>query len=156
MNQILQKKNYQDFFRSNMEIMNIARMVVVTEEEGEKSLIYIYIYIYIVIHRETVSLYHNSSFVYILYLTGYQSVQFVRRALNYASGNRKFLLQSAQPPWGSVYIVIHRQTVSLYHNSSMWLDTWDAWSWDRNPPNFTLGLESDHSTNKRTTSPREL
>ena len=59
-------------------------------------------------------------------LTGYQSAQFVRRALHYASGSRKFLRQSAQPPWASVYIAIHRQTVSLYHNSSVWLDTSDA------------------------------
>ena len=29
-------------------------------------------------------------------------------------------------------LVIHRHTVSLYHNTSMWLDTRDAWSWDRN------------------------
>ena len=27
------------------------------------------------------------------------------------------------PQEGSVYIVIQRQTVSLYHNSSVWLDT---------------------------------
>ena len=27
-----------------------------------------------------------------------------------------------------VRIVIHRETVSLYHNSSVWLDTKDAWS----------------------------
>ena len=33
---------------------------------------------------------------------------------------------------------IHLQTVSLYHNSSVWLDTQDSSSWDRNPPNFTL------------------
>ena len=39
--------------------------------------------------------------------------------------------------WGSIYIVIHRQTVSLYHNSSVWLDTRDASSWDRNPADFT-------------------
>ena len=36
-------------------------------------------------------------------LTGYQSAQFVRRALHYASGSRKILRQSAQPPWVSVY-----------------------------------------------------
>ena len=29
--------------------------------------------------------------------------------------------------------VIHRQTVSLYHNSSVWLDTQDASIWNRNP-----------------------
>ena len=31
-------------------------------------------------------------------LTGYQSAQFIRRALHYASGSRKFLCQSAQSP----------------------------------------------------------
>ena len=30
----------------------------------------------------------------------------------------------------SVYIVIHRQTVQLYHNFSVWLDTQDASSLD--------------------------
>ena len=34
--------------------------------------------------------------------------------------------------------VIHRQTVSFYQNSSVWLDTQDARSQDRNPSNFTL------------------
>ena len=37
-----------------------------------------------------------------------------------------------------IYIVSHGQTVSLYLNSSVWLDTLDASSWDQNPPNFTL------------------
>ena len=37
-----------------------------------------------------------------------------------------------------IYIIIHRQTVSFYQNSSMWLDTQDAWSRDRNLSNFTL------------------
>ena len=55
-----------------------------------------------------------------------------------------------------IYIVIHRLTVSLYHNSSLWLDTLDAGSWDRNSPNFTLDLVSDRSANKRTTLAREL
>ena len=35
-----------------------------------------------------------------------------------------------------MYIVIYWQTVSLYHNPSVWLDTWDASSWDRNPADF--------------------
>ena len=39
----------------------------------------------------------------------------------------------------------HRQTLSLYHNSSEWLETRDASSWDRNPPNFQLGMVSNHS-----------
>ena len=42
-----------------------------------------------------------------LYPIGYQSVQFSRRALHYTSSGRKFLRQSAQPPGGSIYIVIH-------------------------------------------------
>ena len=33
-------------------------------------------------------------------------------------------LQNEYIPY--VYIVIHREIVSLYHNSSVWLDTWDA------------------------------
>ena len=28
------------------------------------------------------------------------------------------------------YILIHRQTVSLYYNSSVWLNTQDSRSWD--------------------------
>ena len=40
----------------------------------------------------------------------------------------------------SVCIDILRQIVSLYHNSSVWLDTQDASSWDRNSPNFTLDM----------------
>ena len=55
-----------------------------------------------------------------------------------------------------IHIVTHRQTVSLYHNFSVWLDTLDAWIWDQNPPNFTLDLVSYCSANKRTTSAREL
>ena len=43
-----------------------------------------------------------------LYPIGYQSAQFFRRALHYASGVRKFLRQSAQLPWGIVYIVTDR------------------------------------------------
>ena len=41
-------------------------------------------------------------------------------------------------------IVIHRQTVSFYQNSSVWLDTQDARSRDRNPSNFTLDLSFKH------------
>ena len=46
-----------------------------------------------------------AAFVYIfLYPIGYQSAQFFRRALHYASGGWQFLRQRAQPPWGSIYI----------------------------------------------------
>ena len=43
-----------------------------------------------------------------LYPIGYQSAQFFRRALHYASGGRKFLHQSAQPPY--IYIYCHQLT----------------------------------------------
>ena len=36
------------------------------------------------------------------------------------------------------YVVIHRLTVSSYHNSPVWVDTKGTWSWDRKPANFTL------------------
>ena len=42
-------------------------------------------------------------------------------------------------------------TVSFYQNTSVWLDTQDARSRDRNLSNFTLDLVSDHSVNKWTT-----
>ena len=51
-----------------------------------------------------------------------------------------------------IYIVIHRQTVLLYHNSSVWLEIWYTWSWDRN----LLDLVSYHSANKWTASAREV
>ena len=35
-----------------------------------------------------------------------------------------------------IYIVTHRQTISLHHNSPVWIDTRDASSWDRNPADF--------------------
>ena len=41
-------------------------------------------------------------------------------------------------PTDRAYTVIHRQTVSFYQNSSVWLDMRDAGSRDRNPSNFTL------------------
>ena len=53
----------------------------------------------------------TAAFGYILYFTGYQSTQFVRRALHYASGSRKFLCQSAQSLWWSVSI---RSYLSIY------------------------------------------
>ena len=40
-------------------------------------------------------------------LTGYQSAQFIQRALHYASGSRRLLCQSAQPLWWSVYIYMY-------------------------------------------------
>ena len=48
-----------------------------------------------------------------------------------------------------IYIVIHKQTVSFYENSSVWLDTQDARN--RNPSNFTIDYVSDHSATKRIT-----
>ena len=53
--------------------------------------------------------------------------------------------------WWWWYIVIQRQTVLLYPNSSVWLDTEDAWSRDRNPPwlyvrliTIQLSLQANH------------
>ena len=47
-------------------------------------------------------------------------------------------IRAGSMTWWWWYIVIHRQTVYLYHNSSVWLYMADASSWDRNLPNFTL------------------
>ena len=45
----------------------------------------------------------------------------------------------------NIYIYIHRQTVSFYNNSLVWLDMQDALSWDENLPKFTLDMTSNHS-----------
>ena len=56
----------------------------------------------------------------------------------------------------NIYIVIHRQTVSLYPNSSVWLDTPDASNSDCNPPNFMLDIVSYRSAISRHMSARDL
>ena len=134
-------------------------------------------YIYIVIHRHTVSLYHNSSvwldtldvwswdrnlpnFMLDLVLNTqpqathgssgiirYYIIAFV--CLHFALLDTRVLSSLEElcttlvaavnsfarvlNPQKGAYIVIHRQTISLYHNSSVWLDTLGAWTWDRNP-----------------------
>ena len=53
-----------------------------------------------------------------------------------------------------IYIYILSSTDRLFlsiWNSSVWLDTQDARSRDRNPSNFTLDLVSDRSANMHTT-----
>ena len=50
----------------------------------------------------------SSLCLHFLYPIDYQSAQFFRRALHYASGSRQFLRQRAQPPSGSIYC--HPQT----------------------------------------------
>ena len=47
-------------------------------------------------------------------------------------------------------MIIHRVTVLLYHNSSVWLHTLDASSWDRNAPKFTLDFVSYRSAKQST------
>ena len=89
--------------------------------------------VYIVIHRQTVSLYHNSSVWLDTLDASSRDQNLPNFMLGINSSTRVLNLWE-----GSVYIVIHRQTVSLYHNSSVWLDTLDASSWDQNPPNFML------------------
>ena len=61
---------------------------------------------------------------------GYWSAPFVRRALHYAGGAVNSFARVLNPREGSTYIVIQRQTVSLYNNTSVWLDTGDSSSWD--------------------------
>ena len=63
--------------------------------------------------------------VYIhIYAISFRSAQFMRRVLHF---RRQFFTRVLNPKgWGHIYIVIPRQTVSLYHSSSVWLDTRDA------------------------------
>ena len=43
-----------------------------------------------------------------------------------AIGNFSWECSTARDGVGSIYIVTHRQTVSLYLNTSVWLDMWDV------------------------------
>ena len=123
--------------------------------------IYIYIYIYIVIHRQTVSSYHNILMWQHTWNASSwdQSIIRLRSRVKWNNpGNevehlpilviaiekRAFWLSSTKVTnfiyiyiYIYIYIVIHRQTVSLYHNSLMWLCTRDASSWDWNLTGFT-------------------
>ena len=44
-----------------------------------------------------------------------------------------------------MYIEIHGDSVLLYQNPSVWLDTLDASNWDRKPPNLTIDMVCNHS-----------
>ena len=55
-----------------------------------------------------------------------------------------------------IHIVIYRQTVSLYHNASVWLDTLDVSRWGRNLPKFTLNWYPTTKPFRRPKSAREF
>ena len=58
------------------------------------------------------------------------SAQFMKRAIPYSSqqnSSTKYTTHVVR----SIYIFIYRETVSLYHKSSVCLDTQDTSSWDR-------------------------
>ena len=48
-----------------------------------------------------------------------------------------------------IYIVHHRQTISLYHNASVWLNTQDAWSWDWNFADFYTSRRFYHTATRK-------
>ena len=152
---------------------------------------WIYIYIYIVIHRQTVSLYHdysvwldmqdasswdrnppkftldmayNSSVISVTYVSSriikhvywlllayilcYRIPECSFRWRRFALRGWQPLIPSPEcstPGVGSVYILTHRKTLSLCHNSSVWLDTQDASGWDRNSTSVTLDITYNQS-----------
>ena len=65
--------------------------------------------------------------------------------------NRKncVIIWNFQPILVYIYIVIHRQTVSLYHNSSVWLDRLDSRSWDRNLVDWHANPSFYHSASRK-------
>ena len=50
---------------------------------------------------------------------------------------------------GSIYIVIHRQTVSFYQYSSVWLERLDSRSWDRNLLDCNANPRFYHTTTRK-------
>ena len=57
----------------------------------------------------------------------------------------EFQCMSQLIPFGELYIVIHRKTFSLYHNTSVYLDTQDSSSWDRNLADYSQSGILRHS-----------
>ena len=55
-----------------------------------------------------------------------------------------------------IYIVTHRQTVSLYHKSSVWLDRLDSQSWDRNLADWKANLRFYHSAMRKSAQAKEI
>ena len=91
-----------------------------------------------------------AAFVYIFYTLSATRVlnSFEELCITLAAAGNSFVRELN--PHGGAHIVIHRQTVSFYQNSSVWLDTQDARSRDWNPSNFTWDCVSHHSATKRT------
>ena len=84
------------------------KYVQAVQHDDDDICIYIYIYIYIYTNTSARAGYDTRSICIYIYIYIY------------------------------IYIVIHRQTVSFYQNSSVWLDPQDARSRDRNLSNFTI------------------
>ena len=116
----VEKKRYKYIY---IYIYIYIRVVIQRNRLSVDDYIYIYIYIYIVIHRQTVSLYHNKTDC--LWMTIYIYSHL----------------------WMTIYIYGHPQIVCFVVSQLFGVqDTQDASSWDRNPSNFTLDLVSNWST----------
>ena len=79
-----------------------------------------------------------AAFVYIFYTLLRVLNSFKELCITLAAADNSFARELN--PHGGAYIVIHRQTVSFYQNSSVWLDTQDARRRDRNPSNYIYNL----------------
>ena len=55
-----------------------------------------------------------------------------------------------------IYIVIHRQTVSFYQNSSVWLDRLDSLGWDRNLADWNANPRFYHSAMRKPAQVKEI
>ena len=55
-----------------------------------------------------------------------------------------------------IYIVIHRQTVSFYQNSSVWLDRQDSRNWDRNLAEWNSNSRFYHSATRKPEQVKEI
>ena len=55
-----------------------------------------------------------------------------------------------------VYVVIQTQTLSLYHNSSVWLDTLGFRSLERNPVDSNANPRFYHSATRKPAQAKEI
>ena len=143
-------REYTLFYANTISVIPPDPLLVHNTHTHTHTYIYIYIYIYIGSISSLIQISLNIIDISVYIFSTY-----------YERINKKICRQKISIMFNDIYIyiyiyiyiVIYKLSFSLYHNSSVLLDTQDASSWDRNPGDFTsvgyLTHSYRHSQQKR-------